>query len=186
MTGVRQRRMTGIMSLCIWVALAAVIGTAAPDGRAAAGAGWKVCFTPGGDCTTAIITAIATARRHVAVQAYSFTSKPIARALAAAHERGLRVEVILDRGSLKDHHAAADLLARSGVSVFVDAAHVLAHNKVMVIDRETVITGSFNFTYAAQRDNAENLLIMHDQALAARYLANWKAHRGHSEAYGGR
>jgi phosphatidylserine/phosphatidylglycerophosphate/cardiolipin synthase-like enzyme len=147
---------------------------------------WEVCFTPREDCTKAIVTAITEARRAVSVQAFSFTSKPIARALAAAHERGVQVEVILDQSSLKAHHASADVLAGSGIPVFVDSAHLLAHNKVMVIDGETVITGSFNFTYAAQRDNAENLLILHDRALASRYLDNWQEHRKHSEVYHGR
>jgi phosphatidylserine/phosphatidylglycerophosphate/cardiolipin synthase-like enzyme len=181
------------MTVVIGVVLAVAIGAAAPASHTqgagpglAADVPWEVCFTPGGHCTAAIVAAIADARRRIVVQAYSFTSKPIALALAAAHERGVRVEVILDRSSLKEHHASADLLAGSGVPVFVDAAHVLAHNKVMVIDGETVITGSFNFTYAAQRDNAENLLILRDPALAAKYLANWTAHRGHSEAYAGR
>jgi phosphatidylserine/phosphatidylglycerophosphate/cardiolipin synthase-like enzyme len=178
-----HRRLTTVVGLV----LAALIGSAVPPPMVpAADAPWEVCFTPGGNCTKAIVTAITEARHSIDVQAYSFTSKPIASALVAAHERGVHVTVILDRSSLREHHASADLLARSGVEVFVDSAHVLAHNKVMVIDHETVITGSFNFTYAAQRDNAENLLILHDPALAARYLNNWKAHRTHSEAYAGR
>ncbi|WP_250638214.1 phospholipase D-like domain-containing protein [Magnetospirillum sp. ME-1] len=56
----------------------------------------------------------------------------------------------------------------------------------MVLDGGTVITGSFNFTKAAQERNAENLLVIHDPELAAQYEANWKKHAGHSEVYGGR
>lgn len=181
-----HRRLTAVAGLVLATGAVAIGSAVLPPPVPAADAVWEVCFTPGGHCAKMIVTAIAEARRSISVQAYSFTSKPIARALAAAHERGVRVTVILDRSSLREHHAAADLLVRSGVPVFVDAAHVLAHNKVMVIDNETVITGSFNFTYAAQRDNAENLLILHDPALASRYQDNWKAHRGHSEAYAGR
>ena len=59
--------------------------------------------------------------------------------------------------------------------------HAIAHNKVMVIDGETVITGSFNFTTAAEEHNAENLLLVHDAKLAARYVENWRAHAAHSE-----
>jgi len=51
----------------------------------------------------------------------------------------------------------------------IDANHAIAHNKVMIIDGETVLTGSFNFTKAAQEKNAENLLIIRDAALAAQY-----------------
>ena len=47
----------------------------------------------------------------------------------------------------------------------IDAEHAIAHNKVMIIDGETVITGSFNFTKAAEENNAENLLIIHDKKL---------------------
>jgi phosphatidylserine/phosphatidylglycerophosphate/cardiolipin synthase-like enzyme len=57
---------------------------------------------------------------------------------------------------------------------------------VIIVDDEVVLTGSFNFTKAAEEHNAENLLVIHDRALAAKYLANWEAHRGHSEPYPGR
>jgi phosphatidylserine/phosphatidylglycerophosphate/cardiolipin synthase-like enzyme len=56
----------------------------------------------------------------------------------------------------------------------------------MIIDGETVITGSFNFTKAAQEKNAENVLIIRDQALAAQYTKNWRVHAQHSQPYVGR
>lgn len=55
------------------------------------------------------------------------------------------------------------------------------HNKIIIIDRETVITGSFNFTKAAEEKNAENVLIIRDKALAKVYIDTWDKHRGHSE-----
>jgi phosphatidylserine/phosphatidylglycerophosphate/cardiolipin synthase-like enzyme len=68
-----------------------------------------------------------------------------------------------------------------GIPVKIDAQHAIAHNKVMVIDGETVITGSFNFTKAAEESNAENLLIIHDKKLASLYIKNWQEHAQHSE-----
>ena len=56
----------------------------------------------------------------------------------------------------------------------------------MVIDGQTVITGSFNFTKAAEENNAENLLVIRDKALADKYTANWNAHAEHSEPYEGK
>jgi len=56
----------------------------------------------------------------------------------------------------------------------------------MIIDGETVITGSFNFTKASEEKNAENLLIIRDKALARRYLENWQQHAAHSEPYTGK
>lgn len=128
---------------------------------------------------------LAAAKAHVLVQAYSFTSQPIARALAAAARRGVKVEVILDKSQRQEHHTAAPLLVQAGVPVEIDAAHAIAHNKVMVIDGETVLTGSFNFTTSAEERNAENLLVIRDAALAARYAKNWEAHRAHSTPYAG-
>ncbi len=63
---------------------------------------------------------------------------------------------------------------------------VIAHNKIMVIDANTVVTGSFNFTKAAEERNAENVLIIRNRDLAARYIGNWNKHAKHSEPYSGR
>jgi phosphatidylserine/phosphatidylglycerophosphate/cardiolipin synthase-like enzyme len=68
-------------------------------------------------------------------------------------------------------------------STMVDARHAIAHNNVMIIDGETVITGSFNFTRAAEESTAENLLIIKSRELARIYIGNWKQHREHSEPY---
>jgi phosphatidylserine/phosphatidylglycerophosphate/cardiolipin synthase-like enzyme len=65
----------------------------------------------------------------------------------------------------------------------IDAQHEIAHNKVMILDDEIVITGSFNFTHNAEERNAENLLIIHGKELAARYTANWQEHCKHSVPY---
>jgi len=56
----------------------------------------------------------------------------------------------------------------------------------MIIDGETVITGSFNFTKAAEESNAENLLVIRDKKLAEKYTKNWREHEAHSEIYEGR
>jgi phosphatidylserine/phosphatidylglycerophosphate/cardiolipin synthase-like enzyme len=56
----------------------------------------------------------------------------------------------------------------------------------MIIDGETVITGSFNFTKAAEENNVENLLVIRDKNLAERYIKNWQEHAQHSEVYTGR
>lgn len=146
---------------------------------------WQACFTPGEDCTGLIVRQLYAAQKTVLVQAYSFTSEPIARELADAHRRGVEVHVILDKSNRTEKYSAADFLAHAGIAVLIDSEHRIAHNKVMVIDGETVITGSFNFTKAAQLDNAENVLVIHSQELAKRYSENWQRHARHSEPYGG-
>jgi len=54
----------------------------------------------------------------------------------------------------------------------------------LVIDGHTVETGSFNYTTAAAKHNAENaIVIANDQALAKRYAKDWDLHWGHSDPY---
>ena len=77
-------------------------------------------------------------------------------------------------------------MAKSRFLTKIDSAHAIAHNKVMIIDGETLITGSFNFTRAAEESNAENLLVIHDKPLAVKYLRNWQDHARHSEDYTGK
>jgi phosphatidylserine/phosphatidylglycerophosphate/cardiolipin synthase-like enzyme len=114
-------------------------------------------------------------------------SPPIAGAVVAAHRRGVKVTVLLDKSNRREKYSAADFLRNAGVPTFIDSKHAIAHNKVMVIDDATVITGSFNFSKAAEEDNAENLLIIRDaRELASKYTANWQHHAKHSELYEGR
>jgi phosphatidylserine/phosphatidylglycerophosphate/cardiolipin synthase-like enzyme len=153
---------------------------------AATNPAWRVCFTPGGDCTDQIVDAIAGAQRRILVQAYSFTSAPIAQALLDAHKRGIDVQVILDRSQASAKYTGADFLANGGIPVRIDRRHAIAHNKVMVIDDRRVLTGSFNFTRAAQEKNAENLLLIEDKDLARQYGDNWRLHWAHSDPYRGK
>jgi phosphatidylserine/phosphatidylglycerophosphate/cardiolipin synthase-like enzyme len=162
--------------------------TACPQekGRPTNMADIRTCFSPRGGCTTAIVEEIDKAKSGINIQAYSFTSMPIAKAIIAAHKRGVHVEIILDKSNRSAKYSAADFTANAGVSTYIDASHAIAHNKIMIIDQETVITGSFNFTKAAEESNAENVLIIRNKELAGRYLSNWQQHRGHSEIYKGR
>jgi phosphatidylserine/phosphatidylglycerophosphate/cardiolipin synthase-like enzyme len=145
-----------------------------------------VHFSPDGGCTDAVVSALGQAKQTVLVQAYSFTSSPIAKALVDAHKRGVTVKVILDKSNLTEKYSDADFLAHAGIPVLIDSVHAIAHNKVMVIDGQIVITGSFNFTKAAEEHNAENLLVLNSSELAKRYADNWDVHAGHSQPYGGR
>lgn len=142
-----------------------------------------VYFSPNGGATEAIIQQIDKAKTEIQVQAYSFTSQPIAKALLGAHKRGTKVQAILDKSQRSEKYTSAAFLANVGIPIFIDSAHAIAHNKVMVIDREILITGSFNFTKAAEEKNAENLIIIKSKELAKIYLDNWNRHKEHSEPY---
>ena len=144
----------------------------------------QVYFSPKGGGTDAVVNALNKAKKTILVQAYSFTSPPIAAALVEANKRGVDVQVILDKSQKTERYSGATFLKNHEVPVFIDASHKIAHNKVMVVDSDIVITGSFNFTKSAEEGNAENLLVISNAPdLAAEYIANWKAHLKHSQPY---
>jgi phosphatidylserine/phosphatidylglycerophosphate/cardiolipin synthase-like enzyme len=161
------------LTLCLWATLAL-----AQTGSI------RVYFSPNGGCTDAILQQINRAKTEILIQAYSFTSKPIAQALIAAQKRGIRITAVLDKSNRTQKYSAATFLKNVGVPVFIDDKHAIAHNKIMIIDNRVVITGSFNFTMAAETKNAENLLIIEDLPdLTRAYRENFQKHLRHSLAY---
>ena len=144
----------------------------------------EVYFSPRGGATEAIVQEIVAAKNKIQIQAYSFTSIPIAKALIDAKKRGVKVEVILDKTNFTDKYSAATFMFNSGIPVLIDDQHAIAHNKIMIIDQQTLITGSFNFTSAAENKNAENLLVIKEnKPLVDKYIDNFEAHKEHSSPY---
>jgi phosphatidylserine/phosphatidylglycerophosphate/cardiolipin synthase-like enzyme len=143
----------------------------------------EVFFSPHGGATEAIVMEIGATGKEILVMAYSLTSGEIKAALVQAKKRGVKVEVILDLAMAEMDSSAAQL-GINGIQVFVDTEHFRNHDKIMVLDRKTVITGSFDFTREAEESSIENLLILKDHpTLAAKYLENYTAHREHSKPY---
>jgi phosphatidylserine/phosphatidylglycerophosphate/cardiolipin synthase-like enzyme len=149
----------------------------------------QYAFTPDGRADDMIVEAIAGARKQVLVQAFSFTHRRIAEALIKAHRRAVEVVVIADyEQTYQIETSVIGDIADGGVSVLLDAQHASAHNKIMVIDGDgpgcAVITGSYNYTHAAQFRNAENAVILKgNPALCEAFRRNWSLHKTHSLPY---
>jgi phosphatidylserine/phosphatidylglycerophosphate/cardiolipin synthase-like enzyme len=84
---------------------------------------WSVYFSPNGGATDAIVDALDNAQKIILVQAYSFTSAPIARALVDAHRRGVDTKIILDDSNKTAKYSAADFLVRAGIPTWIDSGH---------------------------------------------------------------
>ena len=161
---------------------------AAPVVPFAANGTLQYAFTQEHHADEMIIAAVDAAQRQVLMQAYSLTHRRIADALVRARNRGIEVAVIADHQQSRANPAIARDLVRAGVTVLLDAQHAAAHNKIIVIDTGqadcAVITGSFNFSYAAQHRNAENALILRgNPPLCDAYFNNWRRHQLHSRAF---
>jgi len=144
-----------------------------------------VAFSPSGGITNMIIREIAKAQSTIQVQAYSFTSPEIINALITAKKRGIDVRIIIDKSNVagidKDSSRAIRMknlysaVIENGIPIKIDDAFQIAHSKIMIIDEIDVITGSFNFSYSAEHNNAENCLIIHgNKQLAEQYMKNWQ------------
>ena len=168
-----------VWGVLVFVAAVVVCSAAAPHSFPATGE-VEIAFTPGDAIDSLIIGAVDRAKSEVLVHAYTFTHRRIAQALIAAKRRGVAVSVLADREQARSvpQNVLPDLVA-GGVAVWLDGNFQAAHNKVIVIDADephpTTITGSYNFTIAAQRHNAENVVVMRDNAAVARaYRDNWR------------
>ena len=155
-----------------------------PPVPAASEGGISVFFSPNGGAGAAVVAAINSAKSTLDVQADLLSTKDIITPIAKAHARGVKVRVVMDANNAGDQYSGATYLANAGVPVLLDAEHKEAHNKVMLIDGKTILTGSFNFTRAADEQNAENLLVIEGKPkLVAAYKKNFETHLKHAKPY---
>jgi phosphatidylserine/phosphatidylglycerophosphate/cardiolipin synthase-like enzyme len=139
-------------------------------------------FSPKGGCQDAVVRELKAARREVLVQAYSFTAEAITLALVEAKKRGVHVDILLDRSNEQESYSDLHLMLEKGLAPLIDARHAIAHNKVMIIDQRTLVTGSFNFTHQAEHENAENLVVIKGHtSLVKQYRQNFLSHKSHSQ-----
>jgi len=156
-----------------------VAGRFPPEAR------YAVCFVPGDDCEGLVVEELSHAREEVLIQAYFFSSARIRKALARARERGVRVEAIFDKSLRGERYSGATFLDLEGIEVWIDEQPTITQNKVMVIDRSSVITGSFKVTRTAREQNVENLLVVGgDREFAKHFADSWERRRAVSVPFG--
>jgi phosphatidylserine/phosphatidylglycerophosphate/cardiolipin synthase-like enzyme len=138
------------------------------------GTATEVYFSPNGGCQEVIIKKIKSATDTIDIAMYYFTSVPIAEALAKAEKRGVEVRMYLDKSQRKGKWSKSSYLAKNGVEIRYKKGNGLMHHKFAVIDEKVLITGSYNWTKAAEGRNDENLLVIYDEKVVKRYLCKFK------------
>ena len=129
-------------------------------------------FSPQQGATALIVKTIGEARHSVRVAAYFFTSWPIADALVEAHRRGVDVKLILD--SHQKFRRVIECLSHNGIAARINSRYAIMHDKFMIVDGGTLETGSFNFTRAAEFENAENVPVLRDSpSVVGGYERQW-------------
>jgi phosphatidylserine/phosphatidylglycerophosphate/cardiolipin synthase-like enzyme len=128
-----------------------------------------VCFSRAERCDDLLTGLIRGAKDRIYVAIYSFTSDRLAEALIEARRRGVDVRVVMERREANVTGSEYPRLLGAGVDVRLDANPGLMHHKFMVIDGEIVVTGSYNWSAAAEERNDENLVVIRDRGVAGAY-----------------
>ena len=106
--------------------------------------------------------------------AFSFTSDGIGEAMIAKFKKGVTVTGIFERRGSREAHSEYTKMKLEGLPVRLDHNRNNMHHKVIVIDGERVIMGSYNYSRNANRYNDENIMIIDNREIAGRYLAEFK------------
>ncbi len=148
--------------------------------REVSAASVEVWYGPEDEPLSRVVQIYEQADRYIYVAVYGMTSFPAAKALIAAHKRGVDVRVITDRERLKDpkQRAAVSALWEAGVPVMVNRHDSLMHLKQVVADDEVNVNGSMNHTTSGNRYNDERLDVIRDHAISVKarekFLSMWK------------
>ena len=150
----------------------------------------EVAFSPDEGSEHLVLKVISSAQRDIRMLSYSFTSAPVARALLEAKKRGVDIKVVADQrnNTSEDRsgkaRAALSLLTEAGADVRLINVYPIHHDKVLVVDGETVELGSFNYSDAAAHRNSENVLVnWRNPQLAKVYLEHFARNYRQSTPY---
>ena len=124
-------------------------------------------FSPGDACLNAIITAINGAQSSLKVCVFTISDDRITRAILQAHRSGVAVKVLTDNEKLYDKGSDIRELVQAGVPVRVDNTANHMHHKFAIMDNQTVLTGSYNWTRSAALYNHENLIVTNEKTMVA-------------------
>jgi len=122
----------------------------------------EVYFSLSENPQKAIIKNINQAETYINIAMYTFTDQEIALSLANAQKRGVKVRVYLDRSQIESTYSVSRLLVQKGIKVRISSNNYIMHHKFAIIDNRLLLTGSYNWTFAANNKNEENLMIIDD------------------------
>jgi phosphatidylserine/phosphatidylglycerophosphate/cardiolipin synthase-like enzyme len=136
---------------------------------------FDIGFSPGGSAFAIVQKAIGAAKSEILVACYEFTSREIAEALESASHRGVKVRIVADWKASHERFSQTGILRNAGIPVRLDHHYAIFHHKFMIIDKVTLETGSFNYTTAAIKYNAENAIVLWNApVIAETYATEWQ------------
>ncbi len=117
-----------------------------------------------------LIPIIENAQTSIRFMAFSFTHDGMGDAILKRANAGVDVKGIFELRGSETKYSELGKLYRAGVPVRQDGNPRTFHHKVIIIDNNILITGSFNFSNNANKNNDENVLVVHNKDIAQQYL----------------
>ncbi|NPA31426.1 MAG: hypothetical protein GXO37_05435 [Chloroflexi bacterium] len=133
-------------------------------------------FSPDEHPQARLVPLLRSAQEDILLLAYTWTADPLTDALLERAQHGVSVRGWFETEQLDAAGHDYERLRAAGLAVAPDPFPGLLHHKVVVVDGQTVVLGSYNFTRAADVRNDENLLVVHDPDLAAAFYTWWQDH----------
>lgn len=139
----------------------------------------EVLFTRAGSVADLVSRALEAATTSVDAALYRLNLPRLARELERARERGLRVRLVLDRGKFEETRSTRELLANSRLDFRLlhgrQGPGSKLHHKFVILDTQTVLTGSYNWTVESEEENYDNLVILRGLQVAQEYMREFEA-----------
>lgn len=138
----------------------------------------QVGFSPEGSARKLVLETIGSASHSIQMLAYAFQAPDIMQALVDAKRRGVDVRIVIDkkRNLGKVSKAAMDFVTSNQVELRTTDHFHIHHDKTIIVDGNTVETGSFNFASSAETSNSENVVVIRDMPDVTRqYIAHWQS-----------
>ncbi|QDT88915.1 phospholipase D-like domain-containing protein [Gimesia algae] len=134
----------------------------------------EALFSPHDDCSHRICRLIASARKKLDICVFTITDDRVTESILDAHARQVQIRIVTDNDKSFDRGSDIERLERSGIPVRIDQTEYHMHHKFALFDSESVLTGSYNWTRSASRNNSENLVITNDPKLLVRFESEFE------------
>ncbi|MEW5958504.1 MAG: phospholipase D-like domain-containing protein [Chloroflexota bacterium] len=134
----------------------------------------ETCFAPEDHCAGQLIERVRQARQNIRFMAFSFTHTDLGEAVRQQAGQGVTVQGVFETRGSETKFSEFGAMQRQGLDVWQDGNPYTLHHKVFILDEQTVVLGSFNFSDNADTANDENMLVIHNADIAGQFLAEFR------------
>ncbi len=135
----------------------------------------EIYFSPDDGVAERILEILNDAKESIHFMAFSFTTDEFGEAIREQAENGLYVAGVMEEQQIKSNIGTEyDFFKQAGLDVFVDGNEGQMHHKMMIVDEQIVITGSYNFSRSAEIRNDENVIVFHNEKIADFFMQEFQ------------